>query len=118
MMRVGLSLRPGQPGTKGLLARYGKQLVRVRYRYDERTKQRVKTVELIVERTEWDPDRESRSAGGDTVVAVRVGWQETEVQRKVKAAGGEWDRRARVWRLGRGRVESLGLESRIVDGAL
>ncbi len=45
MMRVGLSLRPGQPGTKGLLARYGKQLVRVRYRYDERTKQRMKTVE-------------------------------------------------------------------------
>ncbi len=116
MMRVRVSLRPGQPGTKGLLARYGKRLVCVRYRYDERTKQRVKTVELIVDQTEWD--RKSRSADGESLVAVRVGWQEKELQQQVKAAGGKWDRRARVWWLGRGRVESLGLESRIVDGAL
>ncbi len=42
MRRVRLSLRPGQDGTKGLVARYGKQLVCVRYRYDEQTKQRVR----------------------------------------------------------------------------
>ncbi len=75
MRRVRLCLRPGQPGTKRLLAQYGKSLVCVRYRYDERTKQRIKTVELIVDRTEWRP--EAGSAGGDTVVALRVGWQES-----------------------------------------
>ncbi len=116
MKRVRLSLRPGQPGTKGLLARYGKQLVCVRYRYDEQTKQRLKTVELIVERAEWDG--ESRNTDGEAVVAVRVGWQEREVQRKVKAAGGKWDSRTRVWRLRRESVEKLGLESRVVEGAI
>ncbi len=64
MMRVRLSLNPGQDGTKSLLARYGKQLVCVRYRYDDQTKQRVKTVELIVERTEWDGKSGSKTAEG------------------------------------------------------
>ncbi len=116
MRRVRLCLRPGQPGTKRLLAQYGKSLVCVRYRYDERTKQRIKTVELIVDRTEWRP--EAGSAGGDTVVALRVGWQESRVQQQVKAAGGRWDPEARVWRLSREQVEMLGLESRIVEGVI
>ena len=85
-MRVGLSLRPGQDGTKRLLARYGKQLVCVRYRYDEQTKQRLKTVELIVERTEWDG--KSRNTGAEAVVAVRVDWWEKDVQRQVKVGPG------------------------------
>ncbi len=78
----------------------------------------MKTAELIVERAEWDRDRESKSSDGDTVVAVRVGWQETEVQRKVKAAGGEWDRAGRGWRLRGERGEELDLESRVVEGAI
>jgi hypothetical protein len=44
------TLKPGQKGTKDLLARYGASLLCVRYRYDELTRQRVKTVELIVQR--------------------------------------------------------------------
>ncbi len=116
MMRVGLSLRLGQPGTKGLLKQYGKHLVCVRYRYDKRTKQRVKTVELIVDRAAWRPD--AGGPDGDAVVAIRVDWQEAGLQKEVKAAGGKWDRRAKVWRLRRGRMESLGLEERIVDGAI
>ncbi|MCP3998850.1 MAG: hypothetical protein GY722_27830 [bacterium] len=116
MKRVRLSLKPGQPGTKGLLARYGKSLVCVRYRYDERTKQRLKTVELIVDTANWRPA--ARHATGESPVAVRVDWQETELRRKVKAAGGKWDPERRVWRLGRERVEDLGLERRIVEGAI
>ncbi len=108
MMRIRLTLKPGQPGTKGLLARYGKSLVCVRYRYDERTKQRVKTVELIVSRSDWKPV--GTRSGSESVVAVRVGWQEAELRRKVKTAGGKWDPVKRVWVLRRGRVEKLGLE--------
>ncbi len=114
MRRVRLSLRPGQPGTKSLLAKYGKSMVCVRYRYDEQTKQRLKTVELIVDRAEWRP--EAGSSDGDAIVALRVGWQEYEMQQQVKAAGGKWDPEARVWRLSRECVERLGLESRIVEG--
>jgi hypothetical protein len=34
LMETRLTLKPGQKGTKRLVARYGDQLVRVRYRYD------------------------------------------------------------------------------------
>ncbi len=115
MMRVRLTLRPGQPGTKGLLARYGKRLVCARYRCDERTRQRVETVELIADRSSWKPDA---TRPGDETVVVRVGWQEVELRRKVKAAGGKWDPVRRVRVLRRGRVERLGLEGRIVEGAI
>ncbi len=52
------------------------------------------------------------------MMAVRVGRQELELRRKVKAAGGKWDPARRVWVLSRERVERLGLEGRIVEGAL
>jgi len=46
-MRTGLKLRPGQRGTKKLLAQCGDRLVCIRYRYDEEKKKRFKTIELI-----------------------------------------------------------------------
>ncbi len=46
--RVGLHLKPGQKGTKQLLAQYGDRLICVRYRYDAQRKKRFKTVELLV----------------------------------------------------------------------
>ncbi len=115
-MRVRLTLKPGQDGTKGPLARYGKRLVCVRYRYDEQTHQRVKTVELIEDQKDRGAKDESR--GGEELIAVRVDWQELDLRRKVKAAGGRWDSAKRAWVLSRERVEKLGLEGRIVEGAL
>ncbi len=47
-MRTRAKLRPGQRGTKRWLARYGEQLVRVRYRYDAQQCKRYTTVEIIV----------------------------------------------------------------------
>ena len=74
----------------------------------------MKTVELIVESTEWVP--EGGRVAGEAVVWLRVGWQELDLRRRVKAAGGVWDRVNRVWRVSAGRVEELGLERRIVGG--
>ncbi len=53
-MRIGLNRKPGQSGTKKLLARYGNRLICVRYRYDEERKKRYKTVELIIEEVDWE----------------------------------------------------------------
>lgn len=47
-MRIGLNLKPGDKGTRRLVAEYGERLLRVRYRYDEERGKRLKTVELIV----------------------------------------------------------------------
>lgn len=48
-METRLHLKPGQNGTKRLVQKYGDRLVCVRYRYDEVSGQRHKTVELIEE---------------------------------------------------------------------
>lgn len=110
-MQTRLTLKAGERGTKKLVARYGERLVCVRYRYDAERRRRYKTVELIVEEADWDPRPDP-----ETVVSVRVGLEEVEVQRQVRGAGGRWDRGKRVWRVRYADVVRLGLEGRIVWG--
>ncbi len=111
-----LTLKPGQPRTKRPAGGYGKRLVCLCYRCEERTRQQVKTDELIVDRSSWKP--EATRAGVETMVAVRVGWQEAELRRTVTAAGGKWDALERACVLRRGCVESPGLEGWIVESAV
>jgi hypothetical protein len=82
--------KPGQQGTKDLLARYGPSLLCVRYRYDENQRERLKTVELAVERCSQKSKAEPRGSGklGDQAsdaarrsVALRIGWRERDLQR-------------------------------------
>ncbi|WP_420454908.1 hypothetical protein [Rubrivirga sp.] len=106
-LRVGQTLRPGQPGTRRHVDRYGDRLVCVRYRYDDARQQRVTTVEVIVDVAPSVP-----RAG--TAVGVRVAWGEADVARRVKGAGGVWDARRKVWQLSAGEARRLGLDDRIV----
>jgi hypothetical protein len=55
-------LTPGQKGMKKFLERYGKQLVCVRYRYDDQRRKRFTTIEIIVEESDWSPPDNSCSA--------------------------------------------------------
>lgn len=93
-MRTRLTRQPGQPGTKQLLAQYGAELICVRYRYDDLRGRRLKTVELVVE--------------------LQVGYEESEVQRFVKAAGVWWNATRKVWELRYDKVEALELTERLV----
>ena len=124
-MRTLKTLSPGQSGTKELMARYGPSLLCVRYRYDEDTRERLKTVELIVQRRA--PEREAQSLGSrDSAgqargaaarkVALRIGWRERDLQSRVKCAGGRWDPARRVWMLRRDLAERLDLLHRAVGG--
>ena len=54
-VRTRLILKPGQPETKRLVKKYGDSLLCVRFKYDRESRQRLKTVELIVEKTDWTP---------------------------------------------------------------
>jgi hypothetical protein len=114
-LRTRLSLRPGQPGTKRLLQRFGHRLVRVRYLHDAATGRHLKTVELIVAEWDWPPPPSPPSQ--PPTVALRVGWDEDEVRRRVKAAGGRWDAARRVWWLRGDQARRLGLLGRVVEGA-
>ena len=113
MMRTRLHLKPGQKGTKQLLAQYGDRLVCARYRYDVQGKKRFKTVELIVAEREWDPP-EPRFAA-DALVGVRVGFAEVEMRERVKQAGGKWNRSRKVWEMRYDQVVALKMEARIVE---
>jgi len=113
LLRTRLHLKPGQRGTKQLLAQYGDRLVCVRYRYDAQQKKRFKTVELIVAECEWEPP--PPRVADDAMVGVRVGLAEREVQSQVKQAGGKWNRRRQVWELRYDQVVALKLQARIVE---
>ena len=106
---VGLHLKPGQKGTKHLVAQYGDRLVCVRYRYDAARKKRIKTVELVVAESDWEPRFAS-----DAIVALRVAYTDVATRRRVKQAGGTWNSDRTVWQLCYDRVVSLGLRRRIV----
>ena len=115
--------KPGEPGTQKLTARYGDRLVYVRYRYDPIRQRRYKTVELIVEEQAWLPPIEPEmEAGAESMhaaptprrVGVRVAYHERELRQKIKAAGGTWSERERLWRVPSNAVEVLGLQARIV----
>jgi hypothetical protein len=105
------TLKPGQAGTKALLARYGRSLLCVRYRYDEATRERVKIVELIVRRSSRRP---ATASPVSRRVFHRIGWRETALRRRVKATGGRWDPAARVSVVRRELAKRLGLLSRVV----
>ena len=109
-MRTLKTLKPSQKGTKELMARYGASLLYVRYRYDENHRERLKTVELVVQRRSRKRKAErprsgklGGQAGGASSrrVALRIGWRERDLRRRVKSAGGWWDPVRRVWILRR-----------------
>jgi hypothetical protein len=110
------TLRPGDPGTRGLLAQFGDRLVAVRYVYDSETGKRTKTVELRVEEADWAPAR--LKIAPDQPVGVRIGFEELELRETVKASGGKWDRTLQVWVLPYRKVKALGLCGRITHSCL
>jgi len=113
-METRLSLAPGQNGTKKLYATYGERLVCVRYRYDAQRRVRHKAVELIVETTPWVPRGRNPRREPHDMVAVRIGWSETELRQRVKAAGAIWGPRHKLWEMDWKTVRHLGLQARVV----
>src|SRR5712692_8255094 len=111
--RVRLHLKPGQKGTKQLLAQYGDRLICVRYRYDSQRKKRFKP---------WSSsspnaieNRHGLASPKTQIVGLRVAFADMAVRDRVKQAGGTWNPERRVWQLRYGRVVALGLHGRIVD---
>lgn len=97
-------LSPQAAGAKKLAARYGDALVCVRYREDPAGKRRLTTIELIVEQRPIPAPQ-----------SVRIGVDEVELRRQVKAEGGTWDWEHKVWRLKKSAVRKLKLAHRVVS---
>lgn len=111
-MRIRLVRRPGQFGTKPLVAKYGKSLVCVRYRYDRQTKKRYKTAEIIVEEVEWTP-----TYPDDTAVMIKIARTERHLQKLLREAGALWYQRLLMWELPYRLAVELQLTDRIIASA-
>jgi len=62
-------LKPGKKGSKALVEKYGEDLVCVRYRYDEASRTRLKTVDIIVEKKQLTP---MQSTSDNAIVPVQI----------------------------------------------
>ncbi len=107
-----LKLKPGQKGTKKLVAEHGDALVCVRYRYDEVSGMRLKTIELIVEKTPWKPAR--RTFADNDLVPVQIGFADSASREIAKAARGRWDPEAKMWFIRYGKIKGTSLEKHII----
>ena len=112
LVKTKLTLRPGARGTKKLVEFYGDRLVAVRYRYDEVTRKRIKTAEIIVDEAECPPAKEDMNPHDSLL--VEVGYQEKKLREQVKKAGGRWHPGLQGWILPRHRVVHLGLQHRLL----
>jgi hypothetical protein len=110
-MRVLQTLGPQQTGAIKLARRYGDALVCVRYRGSANGGHRYTTVELIVDCMAV----ETRSGKAERIVGVRVGFDETQLCKKVRGSGTKWVARARLWRMPLRFGRQLGLLDRVVQ---
>lgn len=110
-----LTLRPGDPGTRAHVAKYGPALVAVRYRYDEARAKRYTTVELIVDEVRWVPER--HIVEPDRLVGLRIGPDERQLQRQLRGVQARWDPPSKLWWARLRLVVQLGLEERISEWA-
>ena len=114
--------KPGNPGTRKLSAKYGDRLVSIRYRYDVAKRERYKTVELIVAEEDWTPAPAPNTEPAQPLpkprytprVPVRINYYEKDLQRQIKAIGGNWDRVKKLWYAPEEYVNRIGLAKRIV----
>ena len=107
-----LKLKPGQRGTKKLAEEYGNTLVCVRYRYDEKSGMRFKTIELIVESKPWTAPTPHFAA--TDLVPVFIGFSDRASREIAKAAKGRWDPDQNLWLIQYGRIKGTELEKHII----
>lgn len=110
-MRTRLTLKSGQRGTKSLAKKYGDALLCVRFRYDTELRQRLKTVELVVEKTEWVPPPPRYAV--DTLVPLCIEVTDIPMRLRAKAAGGRWNPEKQLWFAKYGKVAGTPLEKHI-----
>lgn len=111
-MKTHCHLKPGQKGTRRLVEQYGKSLLCVRYRYDERRGVRLKTIEIVVEEKPWQPP--SRFRDGD-IAPVKVEFGETELREELRKARAKWDPQTKLWLVPYRLIRGTDLEARIPE---
>jgi hypothetical protein len=105
--RVIKTLAPNDRGAIELARRYGDALVCVRHRSDAKGKVRHTTVELLI-------GSEPIRPRAHKMVCIQTQPHERTLHSVLKAAGGTWDSKRRVWRLPSRVATILNLRDRVV----
>jgi hypothetical protein len=106
-------LKPGQPGTRQELKKYGDKLLCVRYRVDPSNSLKYKTVEII---ESVIPDRmKQKSIPPNKKFDLRLNPYDSSLRKIVIQAGGHWNLKKRVWQLSYSQILNLGLEKHIIS---
>ncbi len=118
-MKVIKTIAVGEKGSVKFVKKWGKQLLLVRYREDEKNQDIVTTLEIVVE-TRAKMGKNKRQIGhlsvkSKAVVGVRIGIDVLELRAKVKAAEAIWDSNKMLWRMRYEDAIALGLKNRIVN---
>jgi len=113
MLKTEKKILPGQPGSKKLFEKYGDDLICVRYRHNKRLGIRVKTIELIVDKKEAKTNVK-KIFPAYKIVFLKFEYIESHLWKKVKSAGGKWNRETKLWEVQYKYIRELGLEDRIV----
>ncbi len=116
--------RPGEKGTLDALREYGDRLVCVRYLKDGIRGKRYKTIEIIVHEADWTPSAKSRKKAlpnapaalldPHRIVIIRISSADAKLRADLRAAGGQWDPAAKLWRIPYGAACQLALDGRIL----
>lgn len=106
--RVIKTLAPSDRGAIGLARQYGEALVCVRHRADIKGQVRHITIELVI-------GSEPIRARAAKMVYLRTQPEERVLHSVIKAAGGLWDGKQRLWRLPSRVATILNLRDRVVD---
>jgi len=75
----------GQPGPQKWIKRFGRDLVAVRYKYDDTTNKKTVTVELVAEVQDWQKNK-SRIPK-KKIVKLKIDYDEIELRQKIKHSG-------------------------------
>jgi len=102
-----------------LAQQFGNALVCVRYRLDSFNHRRLTTVELVVDTVAIRPPpphlRQLGPVETNASVHVKVAYEETALRERIKANGGRWRPKQKVWELPRSAMRRLKLDSRVVE---
>lgn len=105
-------LKPGQPGTKKWLEKFGNSLYYVRHRYDKDQKRKLVTVELVVDEKAYETKKIKKPK--NKIFYLKIDYSEKYLRKLVKEAGGHWNKEKKAWSLSYGQIINLGLEPRII----
>lgn len=98
-----------------MVEKYGDALVCVRYRYDESSRTRIKTVELIVERKELPSPKQKLA--DESLVQVQIAYGEAALGKMARKMGGKWDPGVKLWHIPYGKIKGTELEKNMIMDA-